>query len=427
MDDNSVNIGLSSNRAPKLDSVAKLISNFLITRSIVFHELSALRDEVSELVTWTLPLKTKYSVGIEADRSRKGWNNPEGDKHFEKQRNNADEATKKTQIKMYHLMQLIGDEIQAATGALSLPEQHAEVLDICMAPGGYSTSALKYSPHAFVAGITLPYSLGGHQVRIPYGRQDPRVEVLYADITMLAEEYGVRIIPADHPDVSKFSAERPWASKEFDLVFCDGQVLRTHATHRARYRERCEAGRLACSQLILAMQRMKPGGTLVMLLHKVEMWQTMKLLSIFDKISQLQLFKPMTCHKPRGSFYLIAKHVQPLQQEALAAVNEWKMAWKEATFPVNASREDQDRLDRAEKNELNKEVSRLLIDFGERLIEIGEPVWQIQKDALREASWFKKKGFKVLETDAKQAEVKASSVSAGVPGTGSMMADLQTS
>ena len=158
-----------------------------------------------------------------------------------------------------------------------------------MAPGGYSASALKYSPHACVSGITLPASLGGHQLLIPCGRNDPRVRVMFADITMLAAEYGMTDIPDHHPDNLNFSPKRPWATKSFDLVFCDGQVLRTHAPHMLNYRQLREAERLACSQLILAMQRIKPGGTLIMLLHKVEMWQTMKLLRLFDEISQLEL------------------------------------------------------------------------------------------------------------------------------------------
>lgn len=315
-------------------------------------------------------------------------------------------------------MQRIGDEIQAVTGALSLPKPHAEVLDICMAPGGYSASALKYSPHARVAGITLPESVGGHQLLI----KDSRVHIQYRDITMLAAEYGVTDISEDHPDVSNFSLDRPWATKSFDLVFCDGQVLRTHAPHIASYRERLEARRLTCSQLILAMQRIKPGGTFIMLLHKVEMWNTMKLLSIFDEISQIQLFKPITSHKSRGSFYLIAKNVQPHQPEALVAVKEWKASWKNATFPPSIDGETRHRTDFVERDE---EVSSLLASFGDRLIELGEPVWEIQKNALRDAPWFKTKEAKPARESAGQVNVPASMVMEDLTDASSMMGDLR--
>ena len=315
-------------------------------------------------------------------------------------------------------MRQIGDEIQDVTGALSLPQSHKEVFDICMAPGGYSASALKYSPHARVSGLTLPHSLGGHQLLI----NDSRVDVQYTDITMLAAEYGVTDIPRDHPDVSNFSLDRPWGTKSFDLVFCDGQVLRTHAPHIASYREQREARRLTCSQLILAMQRIKPGGTLIMLLHKVEMWNTMKLLSIFDKISQIELLKPRRSHRTRGSFYLIAKNVQPDQPEALVAINEWKEDWKNATFPPSADEGEQDRTDVVEQDE---EVSSLLASFGERLIELGGPVWEIQKNALRDAPWLKTKEARSAGTSARQMGVPASSVSVDPTDASSMMGNLQ--
>ena len=281
-------------------------------------------------------------------------------------------------------MQRIGDEIQATTHALSLSEPDAQVLDICMAPGGYSASALKYSPHARVSGLTLPVAQGGHKLLIPNGPRDARVSVRFADITMLATEIGVMAsdIPDDHPDRANFSFERMWAGKLYDLVFCDGQVLRTHAKHIATYREQCEAGRLMCSQLLFAMQRIKPGGTLIMLLHKVELWKTIKLLNTFDQIAQIELIKPVAGHRTRSSFYLVAKNVQPREALALAAVDEWRQAWKTATFSDSAKTEED-----------NEEIPRLLESFGKRLIELGNPIWEIQKNALKTAPWLKKQHY----------------------------------
>ncbi len=54
--------------------------------------------------------------------------------------------------------------------------------------------------------------------------------------------------------------ERPFLGQTFDLVFCDGQVLRTHS--RGEHREHGEPFRLRVSQLILALQRIDAGGTL---------------------------------------------------------------------------------------------------------------------------------------------------------------------
>ena len=334
------------------------------------------------------------------NKLKQGWNNPQGDNHFKIQRQRADEASYQQRQVFYNLMHRIGDELQSVTGTLALPKSDAEILDLCMAPGGYSVSALKYSPHARVSGLTLPESLGGHQLLIPWGHSDPRVEVQFIDITMLAAEFGVRDVPANHPDASEFSFERPWVTKAFDLVFCDGQVLRAHANHISEYRETCEATRLMCSQLILAMQRIKPGGTFIMLLHKVEMWRTVELLSFFDRFSHVELFKPTTGHKTRSSFYLVAKDVQPYQPEALHAVKEWKASWKNATFRESAEGFDAKRVDLDNELVRDKEVSSLVENFGKRLIELGEPIWRIQKDALRQAPWFKKEGSGTFKTES---------------------------
>ncbi len=46
---------------------------------------------------------------------------------------------------------------------------------------------------------------------------------------MLATEHGVDMdnIPTEHPDAAKFKPLRPYEGKQYDLVLCDGQVLRT--------------------------------------------------------------------------------------------------------------------------------------------------------------------------------------------------------
>ena len=280
----------------------------------------------------------------------------------------ADEGSRKQHKVFYGLMQRIGDEIQTTTHSLSLSRRDAQVFDIFMAPSGYSASKLRYSPHARVSGLTLPVGQGGHGLLIPYGPMDSRVSLRFADITILATKIGVTTIGIleDDLDRAKFSIEPIWAGKLYDLVICDGQVLRTHAMHIATYRERREAGRLTYSQLLFAIQRIKPGGTLIILLHKVEMWKTIKLLNKFDQIAQIELFKPVAGHRTRSSFYLVTKNVQPRKAVALATVAEWKQPWKNATFSGSV-----------EMDEVDEENSRLFESFGERLIELCNPIWEI--------------------------------------------------
>ncbi|KAL8824436.1 MAG: hypothetical protein Q9191_005057 [Dirinaria sp. TL-2023a] len=343
----------------KMKSIKGPVISFLSARSEIFCQLAKLQEE--------------------------GWKNEQVHEHFQQQQRVADEASVSPRARkgFYNLMQRIGEEIQEATGALSLPKSGAEILDICMAPGGYSASALKHSPHAHVSGLTLPNTVGGHQLLIPFGRRDPRIEIQFMDITMLAAEYGLTELPTDRQGILQLTLKRPWWTKRYDLVFCDGQVLRTHQPHRESRREQSEAARLTCSQLILALQRIKPGGTLIMLLHKVEEWRTMKLLRLFDRFSQIELFKPLAAHRKRSSFYLIAKDVQPLEPAALGAVNEWKTTWKNATFKILSDPEIADSTDGSEEHVRVEEVAEILGSFGERWIKLGEPIWRIQRDALK--------------------------------------------
>ena len=273
-------------------------------------------------------------------------------------------------------------------GTLTLPRSNARVLDLCMAPGGYTASVLKHNPYAVVCAFTLHPEMGGHEKLL---RKDTPVDIKFGDITMLHREFGVEEIPHDHCEFSKFDSRRPWLGKWYDLIFCDGQALRTHKLYIADYRRQVEATRLNISQLILAMQRIESGGTLIMLLHDSAAYETIKLLHLFDNIAELQLFKSTSFHMKRGSFYLIAKNVQPGHPEAVAAVDEWKRVWKELTFPTLDEHGQAKSPKAVNESERARPVSDLLRIFGQRIIELGEPLWQIQKEALATARWTKKK------------------------------------
>jgi hypothetical protein len=121
---------------------------------------------------------------------------------------------------------------------------------------------------------------------------------------MQAAEFDVYNIPLEHPDsrrLSKTLLMEP--EKTFDLVFCDGQALRTHEPFRQAYRESSEATRLLCSQLVIALQHMQRGGTLIMLLHKVEAWDTMNLIVSFDgfSTSDSSSQRPPTMHEAHST------------------------------------------------------------------------------------------------------------------------------
>lgn len=204
---------------------------------------------------------------------------------------------------------------------------------------------------------------------------------MFLDITMLAREFGVDEVPLAHPEHASFLRERPYLGQTFHLVFCDGQVLRTH--ERLEHREQHEALRLTVSQLILALQRIRPGGTLVMLLHKIEAWDTAELLYQFSRFSSIQLFKPEKTHAIRSSFYLVARNVQPHSDAAERTVEVLKQAWWRATFGGPAGTGQTKVLPDGAY------VHAVINEFGKVLIALGRPIWDIQANALSKMDFVK--------------------------------------
>lgn len=246
-----------------------------------------------------------------------------------------------------------------------------KILDLCMAPGGFSEEVRQsVSPLAVFDGITLPLSLGGHKLLL---EKSSRLKVEFLDITMLAAEMGYEEtdIPLDHPDHNLFCFDRPFFNQKYDLILCDGSVLRTHK--RQEYREITEALRLNVSQLVFALQHMTPGASFVMLLHNADEPHTMNIIYKFRKFSSsVQIFKPTGHHRMRSSFYLVAKGVNPHSVDALNAVNEWKEIWASCT--INRTGEVPQISD--------ENIKKILVEFGVEFIEMCEPMWKMQGDAL---------------------------------------------
>jgi Fe-S-cluster formation regulator IscX/YfhJ len=96
-------------------------------------------------------------------------------------------------------------------------------------------------------------------------------------------------------------------------------------------------------------------------------------------------------HRTRSSFYLVAKNVQSRHPEALRAIADWKSTWRNLTFPQSIDEKEvkQQQIDQAHM-EIG-EAKDLLTSSGRRLLEVMQPVWLIQRDALKNASWLKNK------------------------------------
>ena len=119
-----------------------------------------------------------------------------------------------------------------------------------------------------------------------------------------------------------------------------------------------------------------------MTFHSLRAYDTIKIVSIFDRAAKIQIFKPVSAHEKNGTFYLIAKEVQPGHPELVAALKEWKRIRKALTFPVIDEDENEDTKELSNEPELAEEVLGILDRFADRVIELGEPISQIEKEAL---------------------------------------------
>ncbi|KAK4199014.1 hypothetical protein QBC40DRAFT_255564 [Triangularia verruculosa] len=321
------------------------------------------------------------------DRLRQqGWDNPEGDKFFKTQRSNADKIGDiETSQFHYGLMQRIAAELHNVTsGCFTTTTKPGAILDVCAAPGGFLAAAIARNDHDLqVRACTLPFSQGGYKILLPYEGNNA-IKISYLDITMLAEDMGVDLkdIPASHPDQDKFMP-RQFANNEkhyYDIAICDGHVLRTQ--ERSSYREKRESVRLQTSSFVLALEHLLPGGTLIVLLHKIEMWRIACLLQTMSRFSEVQVHKPKSGHAKRSSFYMVAKDVRSDSKEAEEAVQAWKDLWRVATFGSD------EEAYQAVKDS-GPPAEQLLAEFGPELVELGRSVWLTQANALAKAPFIK--------------------------------------
>ncbi|KAH6838583.1 hypothetical protein B0I37DRAFT_449642 [Chaetomium sp. MPI-CAGE-AT-0009] len=358
------------------------------------------------------------------DLQKQGWESEAGDTHFQQQRQRADYADAKRRLGFFKLMRSIGLELDDATSALTIEhDAHTRpaILDLCMAPGGFAAAALQRNPSALLRGISLPRELGGHEMLLRnWSHTDPNADIYvsFRDITLLAEEMGTPLssIPASHPDAGSFSADRPFLDQKFDLVFCDGQVLRTH--ERPQYRQTTEPTRLLTAQLTLALQRLRPGGTLVVLLHKADAWPSVRLAHTLWGLADggVAFYKPRLAHRTRSSFYLVARGVRAGGERAVRVVEGWKGVWRWATFQVGGVQEQErggggEGVEGVEGglgrgvggegdggegggdevgSERDSECRAVLEEFGETLVKLARPVFAVQAEALSKAPWMKK-------------------------------------
>lgn len=278
------------------------------------------------------------------------------------------------------MMESIAKELDENTMAFQVLQNCPTMLDLCMAPGGFVSYFLRKHPEGAADAITLSTIKGGHQVLLPYGHAGSRVQVHFADLTMFADELGAGDIAKTHPEAEELATQWPYQKLRYDLIICDGQVLWDQQL--SEYRKDCEQSRLFNAQLIISLQRVQQGGTIIALLQQAHKWRIFALLWLFSKFSDIALFKPKEFHARKSSFYLVAKNVQANSSEARNAVAKFQKTWLLATTR---------NTDHVKTEQLNEaEISSMIDMFGPVFIEMVRPVFATQANALRTAPWMKK-------------------------------------
>ena len=217
---------------------------------------------------------------------------------------------------------------------------------------------------------------------INYGPQDERVKVKFMDITMFAEEFGSPVDNKHHLDWTSLRQKWPYHTPHYDLVICDGVPMRGQNLNDNAIS--VQPMRLTCAELYLGLKRIRRGGTLIVLLHRINNVRTFRIIKMLHGFSSVQVFKPTKSHAIRSSFYLVAKNVQSDSSACLRAMNLFKTVWEYATFE-NTSQETFRLCTELTLKE--QSLSTELEEFGPWYTELAQPVWRTQADALAVASF----------------------------------------
>lgn len=235
-------------------------------------------------------------------------------------------------------------------------------------PGGFSSYILNKNPHATGVGLSLEMERGGHDLLLEDNLR-PRLDLHLSDINQyqlgIFLEPGLRSLP--------FDCNR----RQFDLVLLDGHPLHLDPDKNS--------GRLLIAQLVLALQSISFGGTVVVKLSRVESLTTSKIIYMLDGLSaDFKCWKPVCMHATRDTFYAIAKGVGlgPL----FPRINEYLTGLKELWVTL-ASRgiHGEFDLDFIINNHAFEET------YKDRFLYFARPLWEVQTKSIQ--GWVRTNGL----------------------------------
>ena len=261
-------------------------------------------------------------------------------------------------------------------------------IDIGCAPGGFTQCLLDYDPKRKGIGLTLAtdtskgHASGAHamdQNLMEVLANTPRFKLLYQDVT-------------DNSTSLHYSTTgeliQPNSPPQFDLAIAGARFSGKGSGENddaERGGDRAQE-KLITAQFLVALQNLKPGGDMVVVLNTTPLAMNMQplcfLRSCFTKLTAL---KPKSNFKYRSSFYMTAFGYDPLKlfpqcKTALEASMEIQKRLK-ITFDRLMSGEDRDSCNAPIGDADNSILCR---DHGTSLHELLAPLWQFQGDSIRE-------------------------------------------
>ncbi|TFK49425.1 hypothetical protein OE88DRAFT_1646448 [Heliocybe sulcata] len=310
----------------------------------------------------------------------KGWKEEKLDQTFARQRHVSDNAEDKRNRDWYKRLNAVMEEIDGYS--LCVPVMGSpKFLDLGCCPGGFASYILQRNRLATGVGVSLPVERGGHK----FGLQErlrSRFQIHFADITSFQQLSPFFI---DHPRLSPAPPQMRPAS--FDLVLLDGHQLRTDTSD---YAAPWDMDRLLISQLILALQSVRTGGSIVFTLAHPERILTAKILYLLHVLSgDVIAIKPRTMHMTRGIFYAVAlgvgKGAKGRQMPEM--IRGLQDIWAATTF---GGEEGKGRFIEGSELDFIIATEELETSHLDWLISVGQPIWDVQAQWLDK--WFRSKG-----------------------------------
>ena len=237
-------------------------------------------------------------------------------------------------------------------------------------PGGFAHYILRRNPNAQGVGVSLDPEMGGSGLTIPFPELE-RFKMHWSDLTYLAIcAPGIPPLPPGGVALSPL----PFDPTGFRVVILDGmyrnppQELNSHPW---------DMDRLLIAQLIIGLECLDGGGTLLVKFNHLESVVTAQLVYMLDVLSKRVIaFKPFL-HATRGSFYAVATGVGLERKNYLKNL---KTVWWNLTYD---GPKGEGRYLKEEDLNFIVEFETLEESYLERLIELGRGAWRAQSKALR--------------------------------------------